>query len=124
MSQRVPSAPGSGLLWFGLLGGAAAWSVNFVVAYALAESTCFTSLREWEVLGVRGTAVIILVVSLVTALVALIAALVSWGNWRRWRGGEPGGAAFASLTGLILSGVFLFIILVESLPVLFVGVCS
>lgn len=134
---------GGGTLWevdhlalaFGLLGGKLAWILHLGLSYALIPVVCGTG-REWLLHLLTGT----------LALVAALAMVVAWRTWRRSGGGSGGGrpgreggegdspegigqvagpnqgalraTGFLSLTGLLLSGFFLLLIVVEGLPAL------
>ncbi len=117
--------PAAGRLWFGLLGGPSAWAVAFVSTYLVAESTC-----------VRGGALTTAgVIWLAAALVGAAAAVAAWRAQRtvggafangplrepQARSDEPVGRRFLSAAGIVLSGTFTVVSLVQSLP-LFVGV--
>jgi hypothetical protein len=115
-------------LWFGLLGGAAAWTVHFIGCWATAEWGGFSGFDRWKFLGITLVAWIIVALSIVAALVALGATLVACRHYRRLS--NPRGAGedlagkgetnrFLALSGWILSGLFLLIILVQSVPVLY-----
>lgn len=106
---------GSPMLWFGILGGPAAWSAHLLVSYGF-------------VYVVRGTGWVFLLhlTTLVTALVALAAGIAAWRGWRHPSAEDkaemPDVAArraFMGYTGLLLSGLFFLVILVEGTPPLF-----
>lgn len=114
---------GDTTLWFGVLGGALAWTVQFLTLYALSEGACLTALGQLELLGASGVTVLILDVTLVTALVALAATYAGYLTWTRWRHHADSGAAFMGLAGAGLSGIFLVSILIQALPALLVRGC-
>ncbi len=106
---------GSPMLWFGILGGPMAWSAHLLVSYGL-------------VYVVRGTgwAFLLHLTTLTTALVALAAGIAAWRGWRHPpaenRAEMPDVAArrrFMGYIGLLLSGLFFLVILVEGTPPLF-----
>lgn len=107
---------GSPLLWFGVLGGPAAWTAHLLVSYGL-------------VYVVRGGGPVLLLhlTTLVTALVALAAGFAAWRGWRPHPDNEAqdanvaGRRAFMGYTGLLLSGLFFLVILVEGTPPLFLN---
>ena len=112
-------------LWFGLLGGAAAWAVQFVSSYLITEGMCGAAEQSGG--GVTGALVIVLAVSVTTFVVAVAAALAGRRVWLRARGDaeEPtGGTAWTGLAGMLLSGVFAFIIAAQVLPVFLAGGCA
>lgn len=112
-------------LWFGALGGFTAWAAHLGVSYALVPYVCGTG-REWAL-------------HLATAALAAVAATATGVAWRaRSRLGEDGGGAgdgeeagrklgrqrFLAVGGILLSGFFLGLILVEGLPALIMDACE
>lgn len=113
-------------LWFGLLGGAVAWTLHLLAVYAVAEWGCvMTAPRP----GLRGESpvVLMIVVSVACLLLAGAAAAVAYGSLRRVRGssGERSGVqAFMAYTGLISNGLFAFVIVSQAVPIFyFVSAC-
>jgi putative membrane protein len=107
-------------LWFGILGGLVAWIAHLGTSYALVPWVCATG----RIPVLHG----------LTVLMALVAAAATLVAARRWRGAGTSGTppeagarvpverhrleGFLGLFGLILSGFFLVLILVEGLPAL------
>lgn len=119
------SGGSSPLLWFGLLGGGIAWFAHLAASYLLSESVCATPLAGLEFLGVPGSLLLHLAVTLVLGLVALGAMIAGYRSWTgRQRQVTLGSAGFVGLTGFVLSGTFLFIIIIQTLPVLFLASCQ
>lgn len=115
-------------LWFSMLGGAVAWGLHLISASLISEWGCFSGLHEFEYGGVTLVAWLLVIVSLLATLLA------AWATWVAWRlqtsmTGLPASTfdidapretdAFLARTGTATSGLFLFIILAESLPILF-----
>lgn len=112
-------------MWFGVLGGAVAWSLHLLASYLLAESVCVAPSLQFELWGLGGTTLLLFAITIVTGLIALAALLVSVGQWSSWRDdSEHRPAAYLSMVGLILSGTFLVIIVMEGLPPLFLATCG
>lgn len=127
MRQRARGRPhqGSAAMWFGVLGGGVAWTVHLLASYLLAESICVSPPLDFRWLGLEGATILLLGITLATALTALAAVLVGIGQWTTWRNDrdhQP--AAYLTLTGLLLSGTFLVIILVQGLPPLILATCG
>lgn len=109
---------GTPMLWFGILGGPAAWSAHLLVSYGL-------------VYVVRGGGPVFLLylTTLLTALIALAAGFAAWRGWRHHpehgdgeeRADEAARRSFMGYTGLLLSGLFFLVILVEGTPPLFLS---
>lgn len=122
-------------LWFALLGGAAAWAVQFLTGYLVTESMCVAAQRsasaEQAAGALTGATVAVLVVSLAAFAVAVAAALAGRRVWRRSEErtderGEvrTGGMGWTAFAGMLLSGVFAFIILAQVLPLFIAGGCA
>lgn len=110
-------------LWIGLLGGAIAWLVRFLLVYVIAEWGCVPPLPEVRMLGMTGTAWLLLLVSVAMFVAACAAAVLAHRSARTHRQDAdddrttPG--RFMARTGLLLSALFAFIILVETIPIFF-----
>ena len=120
------------LLWFGFLGGAAAWFVYHMLGYGLVEVRCHSSLFSFDVLGVDGAVFVGLALGVVAAAVALAACLAAWTSGPR--GLQPdtaepnapeahGRTRFMSFVGTLLSALFLLAILSSAAAYLFVRPC-
>lgn len=132
MSTAAPPAAGGrragvsrGALWFGLFGGAGAWTAHLMLAYAAAEFGCVGRLGERVYLGITMVAWLVLALTVVTTLTSGAATVVAYRSHRRLRSEEAeedaAGAAerYAARAGLMMSGTFTFVILFESIPVLY-----
>jgi len=113
-------------LWFGMLGGAIAWSVHIVAASLTAEWGCLGGIDRWEYMGITSVAWMILGWSLAMTIIAAVATGIAYGNHRRLSNVKPKGptdpaetSRFLAYVGMLASGVFLAIILVQSVPILF-----
>ena len=112
-------------LWFGLLGGAMAWTVHLLLAYAVAEFGCVGRLGERGYLGITLVAWLEVALTLGTTLASGAATVVAYRCHRQLRfAAAPADAAVAAerqtaWAGLLTSGLFTFIILFESIPILY-----
>lgn len=112
-------------LWFGLLGGAVAWLVHLLSAYAIAEFGCVGTLTSIVFLTITAVAWMEIGVSLLTLLAAIAAVVVAYRSRRRLQAkteneaAVPRGELFLARTGLITSILFVLVILVESVPIFF-----
>lgn len=115
----------TGRLFFGLLGGAAAWSLHFLLSYAALSIGC--------VAGWRGIREILAIGTLILLAVALWSTVIAWRDWRRVSGdqawdsalGEPRGwFAYLMLTGLLMGIVSAFTIALEGWGTLMLPVCG
>jgi hypothetical protein len=92
------------LMWYGFLGGAAAWALQLVLGYGIEESACSQ--------GISDTKPWITLATVLLGLVALGssgAAFLTW-RWADRRGDARGAVSFMALTGM-LAGVF-FVVLI------------
>jgi hypothetical protein len=113
--QRVPAGARWGLgrtllLWFGVFGAPAAWTLLLVVGYGFEEVDCSRGSRHWSF----DSWVANLVLFAVTAVVAAAAAAAS--VWL-WRGMQRAPAAdvrgrleWTAFAGMLVSGLFLALI--------------
>lgn len=108
-------------LWFGLLGGALAWAVQFAAGYFISEGVCVGLAGNGT--GVGAGSLAILLVSVAAFVVAVLAALAGRRVWQQ-QGGPEGGSAWVGLAGLLLSAVFAFVIAVQVLPLFLGGGCA
>ena len=114
---------------FALLGGALAWAGHLLIAYAIAEFGCVAGLGHRQVLGVTVVSWMLLFVSAVCTAAAAAAVIISYGIRQQHSAPpappEPPDAddrstrEFAARFGLICNGLFLFVVLVQSVPVFY-----
>jgi len=102
-TEPAPPIEGPVALAFGFLGGAVAWILHLGISYLLLPFVCGGG-HEW-------------VLHLLTAATAAMAGAATVLAWRaRRRGGRIQG--FLALSGVLLSGFYLLLIVVEGLPAL------
>ena len=112
-------------MWFVLLGGAIAWAVHLGGAYAIAEFGCVAG---WG----HAPASVSAVSWMLIVLSAAMTLLAAWALRASYRvAGRPPGrpadigtdehdtAEYVARFGKIANGLFLFIIVVQSLPIVF-----
>lgn len=112
------------LVWFVLLGGATAWTLHLLLAYAVAEFGCLSGMGETRVGGLTLVAWMLLGVSVLAAGIAGVAIVVSLRFHRRLRAAEVGGegeraTAFSVRLGLISNVVFAGVIIVQTIPIFY-----
>jgi hypothetical protein len=113
-----------GMLWFALLGGGVAWAVHLGGAWAISEFGCVAGIQRSLLLGVSVVAWAIVAVSVMAFAVAVAATVVGWRRENRLELRDPadrvdGSAMYMCRAGWITSGIFAFIILVQSVPIFF-----
>ena len=111
-------------LWFGLFGGAVAWTAHLMFAYGVAEFGCVGRLGEHGSLGISMVAWLEVGLTVATTMAAAAATVVAYRSHRRLRSDEAENAASAAerhiaWAGFLTSGTFTFIILFESIPILY-----
>lgn len=122
-------------LWLGVFGGPLAWSVQLIAAYALIAHFCFPGRFPVAEATIGGLRVIGLVVSAAAFLLTLWALIVALRSWEHVRQNEDrerhgvlevgeGRTRFMSLAGVIVSGVFLFAVLLTTAPLVFAPLCA
>lgn len=126
---RQLNEPGQGgdlLLWFGVLGSAVAWLAHLLLSYGIAEFGCVSPFREVRLAGLSGVAWLEIGASAVTLVVAVVATWVAQRSRRRLVGDGDAevyesvdGRIFMARTGVITGRLFVFIILVQTLPILY-----
>jgi hypothetical protein len=121
-----PREIGLGRLMFALLGGSLAWLAHFLSAYLLAEFGCIGGLAEIGFWGVTAGAWSIVGGTIVRVAVAVFATVFAQGGGQRLEeaagadeGDGSGVELFLARTGVVLNLLFLFVILVESVPILY-----
>jgi hypothetical protein len=111
-------------LWFALIGGGGAWMIHLLAAYAIAEFGCVSGLGD-RLYG--DLSVIAWMQIALTAATTLMAGAATAVAYRRHRELQSIRAVDATLvaerstatSGLLASGLFTFVILFESIPILF-----
>lgn len=114
-------------LWFGLLGGAVAWTAHLMFAYAAAEFGCVSGWGLGRYLDVSFVAWLEVALTAVTAAVAAASTLVAYRYYRRLATPQlasADGSALATqkyiaFVGLLAGSLFFVAILFESIPIFF-----
>lgn len=111
------------MLWFGFLGGALAWLLHLVGAWLISEFGCVLAARNAADASISVTAIVLLILSVAMASVAVAATVVGRRASERLRGDDPGDGDrvghFLAHGGAVMSGLFVFIIVVESIPIFY-----
>lgn len=113
-------------LWFGLLGGGVAWMLHLILAWGIAEFGCVSRFHELQWFGQTAVAWAGLTMSLCMLAMTAIALWVSQRNERQLLIAAVDTSRpsthprrFIANSGVLANVVFLFIIVVQSLPFLF-----
>jgi hypothetical protein len=117
VAQAVSRAErgGSRLLWFGVLAGPVAWSLQILIGYNLEEIACNPGSQTQKLAGAEIEPVVVWL-TLATSALALAGVLVSLSCWRRVRTADnttpDRRAEWMAWAGIVTSGLFAFWILV------------
>ena len=130
------------LLWFAVLGGAAAWTLHLLFSWGLEEIACSPASTSADVLGVS-QAVWIGAITLVLASVTVAAGLLAYRFWRQAGAADPneriepagsdpepeeavrgGRVGFMALFGLAADALFLLIIVYGGVSLLLLRPCT
>ncbi len=111
-------------LWFGLLGGALAWTAHLFFAYGAAEFGCVGQQDEKSYAGISSVAWMLIAFTVTTATCSAIATVVAYRSYCRLQSQGKVSDARASerylaKAGAITSGIFTFVILFESIPIFY-----
>ena len=123
------------LLWFGLFGGPASWSIQLLVNYSLAAHFCYPRNVPLSTPTFGGLWMTLIAVSVLMSLTALAAGAAAASIWRKTREGTSGThesvmgsdaarVRFMAYAGMLVSGLFLFAVLMSAFPLFIVPVCS
>jgi hypothetical protein len=117
---------GSAALWFGVLGGPAAWGLQLLVASELVELSCSPGGGGGEVFGVAVDAIIV-VLTVVCLVVATAAGVLSFRCLRRIGTGDPSPgqrARWMAVAGLLTSVLSFVVVLQGAFPTVFLSLCE
>lgn len=108
------------ILWLVVLIPPVIWALRFLIVYPLVYVSCVT-----------GTSLLINLISVAATVITTAAGVVAWRNWKRLTAGDraftagprsrPEAMAFS---GVLFSGFFLSLILLEWSPVFFINPCE
>lgn len=113
------------VLWFALLGGGVAWTLQLLLAYVVSEFGCLSGLGEKPAAGLTLVAWLLIGVSLGALALASAATLTAARIRRELRGrrrDEAEGvrtAAFSGDLALVTNLVFILVIVAQSVPIIF-----
>lgn len=118
--ERVTSRTGASFaLWFGMLGGPAAAFLNVALSYQVVNRAC-----------IERSSIVIHIFMGTFLLIAAIAGAISW-RCRKRAGNEPddaGGVSarsrFMATVGLLTAAISVVAILMQWIPVFFIGACQ
>jgi hypothetical protein len=118
------------LLWFGVLGGAAAWTAHTLVDWGINETTCRAGSTELAGVPMKP---LLIATTLAFLLVSVVATAVAWRQWhvlRAAEGDDPPSelrlqrASFMAMVGFAADVVFTLILVCTAISVLVFPVCG
>ncbi len=122
-----PSARRAFRLWFVLLGGALAWSVHFMMNYLLVTIQCVTGWLGANVLGVSVLLWLIMLMTLIAlGITAWSFAVARCARQQAKAADAPadGYGMYMARGGLWMNGLFMLLIVLETLPIFFLRPCG
>jgi uncharacterized membrane protein len=126
-AARQQQAPvGRIALWFGLFGAPAAWSIQELVGYGVVAHACYPFEQPLLSVAMPSLVILDLLVSLLMLLLGALAGLTAYRSWTR-TGEHSNGESrthFMALSGIILSVLFLFSILMNTILLFIQPACS
>jgi hypothetical protein len=120
--RRVPLT--TLLMWFGLLGPPAAWSIQHITGVGLTQGFCGVAAAPASDTGLDGWTLAVTIAAVVVTLAGFGAALATW--WRtRDVGTDPPGSRihFLAIVALTTTPLFLAIMVLSGLGVVYLNGC-
>jgi hypothetical protein len=130
----MSETPPNWLLWFGVLGGGAAWATQFVVNLSFTLAQCqepgrfMLPVHSWEI-GISAAAVVIGVSAMAVCLRLFLATYRLehvWSDELQGKGHRPplGRVFFLSVIGIVLNTLTLIIIVMTAIGAPLLAVCQ
>jgi hypothetical protein len=119
-------ARSSTALWFGVLAGPAAWSIQVIVGYGAEEIACSSGSQTEELAGVP-IETFIIAVNMVLTAITLLALIVSFRRFQLDRRDDPTTGARATwmgLAGVMVSVLFLIVLVSGFAPMWLLTTCT
>ena len=119
----------SGLLWFGVLGGAVAWSLHSIVDWGINETVCRSGHEEMAGVPLRPLLAGLSLLFLVVCLASLVAA---YRQWRRLDGAPADDelaalrlrrATFMAVIGIGANVLFALMLVCSTIAIFVLPVC-
>ncbi|HEY8832349.1 MAG TPA: hypothetical protein VIM21_07550 [Gemmatimonadaceae bacterium] len=105
-------------LWFGVLGGPAAGFANVLVGYPAVDRACASN-----------SSILLHVLTLTFLAIAVLAGIIAWslrqraGDWPASAGGLLPRSRFMATVGVLTAAVSAFGIILQWIPMFFIGAC-
>lgn len=124
---------GSRTLWLGMFFSPVVWSIYHLTGYFLVEASCMTTLFGFRVGGISGLLLALIVLTVVALAAMIWNAWWSYRSWRHFAALSPDEEfplqaydrdEFMALSGLLLSGTFILLILLTAYPFFVLEPCG
>lgn len=112
-------------LWFGMFASPVIWSAYLLIGYFISEAACMTNMLAFRVLGVSALLVFLVAITLLAMGGILWNGWWSYRSWRHYAAENPEEPyplqafdrdEFLALSGLLLSAIFFFLLLINLYP--------
>jgi len=119
-------------LWFGMFASPVFWSLHLLIGYSVSEAACMTNLLGFPIFGISALLVFLVALTLLAMVGIAWNAWWSFRSWRFYARQNPEEEfplqaydrdEFLALSGLLLSGIFFFLLLINLYPILVLRPC-
>ena len=110
-------------LGYSVLVGPILWFAYFIFVYALSEFGCRANFTNWWYFPPETIRLWIILVAIPVLLLVALGIFLGYGGLRQHDTSEENEGSFLASSGILLSGLFLFIIIMTALPSLILPVC-
>jgi hypothetical protein len=119
-------------LWYGMFASPVIWSLHLLIGYMISEAACMTNLLGFRILGLGALLVVLVGLTLLAMGGIIWNAWWSFRSWRYYASLDPSEEfplqaydrdEFLALSGLLLSGIFFFSLLINMYPFLVLRPC-
>ena len=120
-------------LWLGLFFSPVVWSLYHVIGYALVEAACHTNFLGFQIAGISALLFFELLLTAITLIIIGWNAGWSYRSWRHYAAENPEEEfplqaydrdEFMALSGLLLSGTFILLLLLTAYPFFVLNPCG
>lgn len=112
-------------LWFGMFGSPVIWSIHLILGYTFSEAACTAGLLNFTIAGADGVMLVLILWTLLAMAGILWNGWWSYRSWRHYAALNPEEEhplqafdrdEFLALSGLLLSGIFFLLLLINLYP--------